>query len=115
MNGNKTDVILRIKKTINYIDKILENYPKSEIVLKKRIGNSIYDILEYCYMAISDVDNKNKYIKCSLVKMKMLDFYLKCSFDKNIISHKNIKTLGINLREITSILNAWERKNEKIK
>ena len=42
----------------------------------------------------------------------MLDFYLKLSFDKGAISHKSIKILGINLREITSLYYAWLNKNE---
>ena len=29
-------VILRLKKTIIYVDKILDNFPKNEMVLKQR-------------------------------------------------------------------------------
>ena len=29
-------VVLRLKKTIIYVDKILDNFPKKEIVLKQR-------------------------------------------------------------------------------
>ena len=37
----------------------------------------------------------------------MLDFYLKNSFDKKAISHKNIKNISINLRDITNLYYAW--------
>lgn len=42
----------------------------------------------------------------------MIDFYLKLSFDKGVLSHKSMKTLGINLREITELYYAWLRKSE---
>ena len=112
---NKTDVILRIKKTIVYLESMLVNFPKSDIVLKQRISNTVYDMLELCYMAISSKKEKEEYIKKALVKMKMLDFYLKMGFDKNIVSHKNIKNLGIHLRDITQILNMWLSKSEAVK
>ena len=112
---NKTDVILRIKKTIVYLDNMLVNFPKSEMVLKTRISNTMYDMLELCYMAISYKNGKEEYIKKALIKMKMLDFYLKMGFDKNVVSHKNIKNLGIHLRDITQIFNMWLSKNEEVK
>ncbi len=110
-----SDVILRMKKTIYYTDKILINFPKTEIVLKTRITNCFYDILEYSYQALIDTKNRCELIRNILTKMKMLDFYLKLSFDKGALSHKNLKTLGINLREITELYYAWLKKNEKKK
>ncbi|MCI8346862.1 MAG: hypothetical protein HFJ12_02810 [Bacilli bacterium] len=47
--------------------------------------------------------------------MKILDFYLKLSFDKGSLSHKNLKTLGSNLREIIKLYYAWLKKNKKKK
>lgn len=106
------NIILRLKKTIIYTDKILINFPKTEIILKTRINNCLYDILEYSYKGLIDNNNKKDIIKNILTKLKMLDFYLKLSFDKGAISHKSIKTLGINLREITNLYYAWLNKNE---
>lgn len=113
---NNSNIILRLKKTIVYIDKILENFPRSEYILKERITNSMYDILELSFDAYIDKENKNKIIKNILTKIKMLDFYLKISFDKNAISHKNIKNISINLRDITNLYYAWfNYKNEEKK
>lgn len=109
---NNSNLILRLKKTIIYTDKILDNFPKNEIVLKKRISNCLYDMLEATYNAYIDNDNKNTIIKGILTKMKMLDFYLKIAFDKNIISRKSLKNLCINLRDITQLFYAWLSKNE---
>lgn len=104
---NNSNIILRLKKTIVYVDKVLENFPKNEYILKKRIINCMYDILELSFDAYIDKENKNKIIQKILTKIKMLDFYLKNSFDKEAISHKNIKNISINLREITSMYYAW--------
>lgn len=109
---NSANIIMRLKKAIVYTDKILINFPRTEIILKTRISNCFYDILEYSYMGLIDNDNRKNIIKNILTKLKMLDFYLKLSFDKGAISHKSIKTLGINLRGITSLYYAWLNKNE---
>lgn len=110
---DSSNIILRVKKTIYYVDKILVNFPRNEAVLKKRISNSFFDILEYSYQALIDLDHRCQLIKDVLTKMKMIDFYLKISFDKGVLSHKGLKTLGVNLREITELYYAWLRKNEK--
>lgn len=109
---NSANIIMRLKKTIVYTDKILINFPRTEIILKTRISNCFYDISEYSYMGLIDNDNRKNIIKNILTKLKILNFYLKLSFDKGAISHKSIKTLGINLRKITSLYYAWLNKNE---
>ena len=38
-----------VKKTINYIEKNIYNFPNEYKVLKERIINSCYDILENIY------------------------------------------------------------------
>ena len=42
---NSANIIMRLKKTIVYTDKILINFPRTEIILKTRISNCFYDIL----------------------------------------------------------------------
>lgn len=109
------NIILRIKKTIYYTDKVLVNMPRNEQLLKTRISNYFYDILELSYIAIYDKNNLSNILKQVLSKIKMLDFFLTMSLDKNIISHKNIKTIGINLRDITELFYKWLNKYEKSK
>lgn len=50
---NSANIIMRLKKTIVYTDKILINFPRTEIILKTRISNCFYDILEYSYMGVN--------------------------------------------------------------
>ena len=44
-------IIINIKKTILYLDKIIINFPNNERVLKDKIKTTMYDILEMCYLA----------------------------------------------------------------
>ncbi len=109
-------VVLRLKKTIVYMDKVLDNYPKKEFVLKERISNCLYDILELSYLSYyhsNDLDTE--YLKNILTKLKMLDFYIKNSYDKGIISRKKLTNLGVHLRDITNMYYAWVTKIEKKK
>lgn len=95
------------------MNKILDNFSKKELVLKTRISNSLYDCLEYSYDVYYSNDMYK--IKTILTKLKMIDFYLKISFDKNIISRKNISNLGIHLRDITNMYYGWFKSYEKSK
>lgn len=100
-------IILRLKKTIIYTEKVLENFPKKEFVLKNRIIDMFYNILELTHEVYIDRENKTKIIKKILVKIRMLDFYLQISLEKESISRKNVKNISLNLRDITSMYYAW--------
>ena len=63
-----------VRKTINYIEKNIYNFPNEYKVLKERIINSCYDILENVYRA--NVNQKREYKDEVLVQIKMLNFYL---------------------------------------
>lgn len=109
------NIIIRLKKTIIYTEKVLENFPRKEFILKNRIMDIFYGILELTHEIYIDKDDKNKIIKKILVKIRMLDFYLQISLDKDVISRKNVKNISLNLREITSMYYAWlNYKNEKV-
>ena len=89
-------------KTINYINKILVNYPKKEMVLKQNIEKNNYELIE-CIFAYNVNDSsriKEKYLKDFIVKLSMIDFYSNISFDKRIISQRQLEILGRNLLEI---------------
>lgn len=111
---DNSKIILRVKKTIIYTEKVLINFPKKDIVLKNKIIDSFYNILEDTYKIYID-SNKNLLIKNILIRIRMLDFYLQISLDKELISRKNIKNISLNLRDITSMYYAWlNYNNEKI-
>lgn len=44
-------IISNMKRTILYLDKIITNFPGNERVLKDKISNLMYEVLECMYMA----------------------------------------------------------------
>lgn len=98
-------LLSRTEKTIQYIHKILINYPHKEVVLKENIEKNMYEMIE-CIFAyqINDMDRiKQKYLKDFLIKLSMLNFYIKVSFDKKIISKRQCEIIGRFLIEIRKI------------
>ncbi len=46
-------------------------------------------------------------MKESVVKIRMIEYYLKISLDKKIISFKKYENTGSYLLEINKMINAW--------
>ena len=79
-----------IKKLIIYLDKIITNFPKNEKVLKDKIMNTLYEILELVYFT-NELNFKERiiYQKKIISKIKVIDFYFRISLNKKYISYKN--------------------------
>lgn len=104
MNSNFL-LLSRTEKTTQYINKILINFPHKENLLKNYIEKNMYEMIE-CIFAyqINDSDRiKQKYLKDFLIKLAMLNFYIKVSFDKKIISKRQCEVIGRFLIEIRKI------------
>ena len=76
------------RKTLRYIEKNTENFPTKYAVLRNRIINSCYDILEHIYRTniFQELNDKKEII----VEFQMLNFYLEKAYNKGILSHKKI-------------------------
>ena len=107
---DKLLIATRVKKTIEYIEKVLINYLQSEIILKNKIISSCYDLLELVYRA--NIFKETIYMKEILVKIRMIEYYIKTSLDKKVISYKKYENIGNNLLEINKMITSWI-KNEK--
>lgn len=88
------NIITDLKKTIIYLDKIVINFPNTDKVLKDKIMLSIYNALEYTYMANEISGNRINYQKKIIVNIKMIDFYFKLALDKKYISYKKYTKIG---------------------
>ena len=53
-------------------------------------------------------------MKESIVKIRMIEYYIKISLNKKIISFKKYENIGKYLLEINKMINMWAL-NEKIK
>lgn len=63
----------------------------------------MYNVLEYAYMASLD----SKYKLFIISKIKMVDFYLKISFEKKYISYKKYERVSNYLLEILKMVYGW--------
>lgn len=93
------------EKTIDYINKQLVNYPRCELVLKNNIEKTMYLLIQHIFSyRIEDVYRiKMKYLKDIVIDVSMLDYYMKVSYKKRIISVKKYESISRFLIEIRKI------------
>ena len=109
---DKLLIVSKIKKTISYVDNVLINFPNAEHVIKNNIISNFYDLLELVYKA--NIHKDIFFMKESLVKIRMIEYYIKISLEKKIISFKKYENIGKFLLEINKMINVWAL-NEKNK
>jgi len=102
---DKLLIATRVKKTIEYIEKAVVNFPHSEVVLKNEIIKNSYELLELTYRA--NIFKDEKIMKEILVKIRMLEYYVKKSLDKKIINFKKYENIGNHFLEIVKMVNSW--------
>ena len=83
---DKLLIISKIKKTISYVDNVLINFPNTEYVLKNNIISNFYDLLELIYKA--NIHKDIFFMKEGIVKIRMIEYFIKTSLEKKIISFK---------------------------
>ena len=110
------NIIIELKKTIIYLDKVIVNFPGNERKLKDKIRGTLYDLLEILYMSNEYKIEREAYQTRAVVKIKMVDFYLKISCDKKYISYKKYQKVSLHLLDILRQIYGWIRyeKKEKI-
>lgn len=83
---SKFRMLVVTEQLIDYVNNILPDYPKKEVVLKQNIEKNQYELIEnlFAYKRI-----KEKYIKDFLIKLAMYDYYIDISYHKKYVSkHK---------------------------
>ena len=106
-------VVINIKKTILYLDKIITNFPAKEKVLRDKLSNTMYEVLEFTYMASEFKDKRPYYQTKIVVNIKMTDFYLKIAVDKKYISYKKYQKVSLHLLDILKQIYGWMRNEKK--
>ena len=109
MRTEKFKVIEFIRQLIIAVDKELINFPKKENELKIRLRSNSYDILELIYEANSteNIDKKVDLLQKILAKVKVIDFLLNLSFDREIITSKKYLKLANRIDDITKFTTGW--------
>lgn len=87
----------------------MENFPKKDIELKNRIRMNSYDILEIAYEAnvTSNIEYKKQLLQKMLAKVKVVDFLLNLSYDKQIITEKKYYKFGNKIDDIVKYTTGW--------
>lgn len=109
MKVEKFKIIQFVRELIVMIDNNMDNFPKKDIELKKRIRSNSFDILELVYEAntSSEIEYKKKLLLRALAKVKIVDFLLNLSYDKKIITEKKYYKFGNKMDDIIKYLNGW--------
>lgn len=117
MQKEKFKVINFIRELLVNIDKNLDNFPKKDIEIKNRIRNASFDLLELAYEAnaIENVNEKAKILNKCISKVKLIDFLLNLSYDKQIINNKRYLKFGESLDEIAKYLIGWKKSINSIR
>ena len=110
---DKLLIASKVKKTIEYIEKCTINYPHTEVILKNKIIESCYELLELVYMA--NVHKEDVHKKNIIVKIRMIEYYVKISLNKQLISFKKYENIGNHLLEINKMVIVWLKNEEKEK
>lgn len=109
MKVEKFKIIQFIRELIIMIDKNMDNFPKKDIELKNRIRMNSYDILELAYIgnSVTDIEYKKKVIQQIFAKIKIIDFLLNLSYDKQIITAKKYYKLANKIDDIVKYTTGW--------
>lgn len=109
MRIEKFKVIQFIRELIILIDKLMDNFPKKDIELKNRIRTNSYDMLELAYEANSteNINYKKQLLEKIVAKIKIIDFLLNLSYDKQIITQKNYFKFGDKMDNIVKYTLGW--------
>lgn len=101
----KFNIARSARKTLRFIEKNTTNFPNEYKVLKKRIINACYDILENIYRAniMQDIDTKKEIV----VKIQMLNFYLEEALRKNLLTEKKFISYSNHLLELDKMVRKW--------
>lgn len=107
MNSNFI-LLNKTYQTVDYINKIIVNYPKKEHVIKAYIENISYNLLEELFsFNINDSKRiKEKFLKEYLTKLSMINYLMHQSFVKKCITYKQSEQLSKILLDLKNIANA---------
>ena len=91
-----------IRNFIVQVDKELNNFPKREIEIKNKIRTNSFELLEMAYEANTTISigKRIDIIEKSIAKIKLIDFLLNLSYDKQLITNKKYIKLGLIMDDI---------------
>lgn len=106
VNNEGFKLLSNLEKTINYINKELFNYPKYDVVLRNNIESTMYNLVEliHSYRITTNNRIKEKNLNDFIIKLSMLDYYIRISYEKRIINSHKLVVITNFLIEIRKIV-----------
>ena len=105
-------IAVRLKKSIIYIEGILENFPHKYIEIRQNINKGMYEMLEHVYLANNGFEKEKNQALC-IVKLQLVDFYLMLAYKKELIGKKKFTGIAKHLDELEKMLYGWKNSNEE--
>lgn len=98
-----------VKNFIIKLDDILINFPRKDLVMKKKIYEDSIFLLKLVYNAnnTDDAGLKTKYKQECITLVNMLDFYIEYCYKKKYISLKICNNLTNNIIKINKMIYGW--------
>lgn len=111
MKQEKFKAINLIRELIIRIDNNLDNFPKKDIEIKNKVRNATFELLELVYEANTTSNNEYKIslLDKSIAKIKVIDFLVNLSYDKQIINNKRYIKFGEAMDEILKYILGWKK------
>lgn len=102
MREEKFKVLQFIREFIVRVENELENFPKKDLEIKRRIKDSSYELLELVYQAnmLEEVKDKKYLLVKAITKVKMIDFLINLSYDRELLPQKKYIKLSEKLDDI---------------
>ena len=98
------------RKTLRYIEKNTENFPNKYCVLRNKIIESCYNILEWIYRANVFQEKNDK--KEIVVQIQMLNYYLEEALRKDLLTSKKFLKYSSHILELDKMVRAWFKYEE---
>lgn len=104
-NNEGFKLLSNLEKTITYINKELLNYPKYEVILRNNIESTMYALVEliHSYRITTNNRVKEKNLNDFIIKLSMLDYYMRISYENKIINSHKLTVITNYLIEIRKI------------
>ena len=102
MKEEKFKILQFIREFIVRVENELENFPKKDIEIKKRIKDISYELLELVYQAnmLEEVKDKIYLLVKAIAKVKMIDFLINLRYDRELLPQKKYIKLSEKLDDI---------------
>lgn len=118
MNEGKSKFRLLVvaEQLNNYVNDILPNFPKKEIILKQNIEKNEFQLIEniFAYNINNLARIKEKYMKDILLNLSMYNYYMEISYHKKYINNHKLKYITRMLMEMRKIAYGIIRSNQNV-